>query len=58
MGPYVAAQVGIFGDLTRDGGAVTADDLLLWRRMQFAPADTLYKTTLPYKLQMDVTACV
>lgn len=52
--PY-EMRVGVFPDLT-DNGGVDSDDLLLWRRMQFPRADVLYRTTLPYKLQVDNTA--
>lgn len=48
-------QVGIFGKITGEG-SISTDDLYLWRRTQFPAADPLYKTTLAYKLQLDVTA--
>jgi hypothetical protein len=51
----VTLTVGVFGDLTGDG-AVSGDDLALWRRAQFPRADVLYRTTLPYKIQIDLTA--
>jgi len=52
-----ALTVGVFPDLTRDA-AVSSDDLLLWRRRQFARTDVLYRTTLPYKVLLDTTAYV
>ena len=54
--PFVLT-VGVFADLTRDG-AVSSDDLLLWRRRQFARTDVLYRTKLPYKVLQDTTAYV
>jgi hypothetical protein len=47
--------VGVFPDVT-DDGVVGADDLALWRRAQFPRADVLYRTTLPYKIQIDLTS--
>ena len=44
--PY-ELRVGVFPDLTDDGGKVASDDIFLWRRMQYARADLLYRTTLP-----------
>lgn len=44
--PY-ELRVGVFPDLTDDGGKVSSDDIFLWRRMQYARADLLYRTTLP-----------
>jgi hypothetical protein len=52
--PY-ELRVGVFVDLTADGG-ISSDDLHMWRRMQFPRADVLYRTTLPYKLQLDMTS--
>ena len=51
----LALTVGLFGDLTRDG-LMTQDDLALWRRAQYPRADLLYRTTLPYKIQVDLTS--
>ena len=51
----ISLLVGVFGDLTSDG-AVNNDDLALWRRAQFPRADVLYRTTLPYKIQVDLTS--
>jgi hypothetical protein len=52
--PY-SVRVGVFGDLTQDS-TVSPDDVYLWRRMQFPRADVLYRSSLPYKLQVDMTA--
>lgn len=52
--PYVLT-VGVFDDITGDG-AVDGDDVLLWRRMQYPRADVLYRTSLVYKLQIDLTS--
>ena len=52
--PYTV-KVGVFTDTTRDD-VINADDIYFWRRMQFPRADVLYRSTLPYKLQLDVTA--
>jgi hypothetical protein len=53
----VELAVGVFPDLTRDG-AVTSDDVLLWRRRQFPRTDALYRSKLPYKVLQDTTAYV
>jgi hypothetical protein len=47
--------VGVFPDVT-DDGVVSSDDLALWRRAQFPRADVLYRATLPYKIQVDLTS--
>lgn len=52
--PYTLT-VGVFPDVTQDGN-VTSDDIFLWRRMQYPRADVLYRTTLPYKIQIDLTS--
>jgi hypothetical protein len=52
-----ALTVGVFPDVTRDG-AVSSDDLLLWRRRQYPRTDVLYRTKLPYKVLQDTTAYV
>ena len=49
----IALTVGVFPDLTQDG-AVGGDDIALWRRAQYPRADLLYRTTLPYKIQVDL----
>lgn len=49
--------MGVFPDLTRDG-AVSSDDVLLWRRRQYPRTDVLYRTKLPYKILQDTTAYV
>lgn len=51
----IALTVGVFPDVTEDG-VVGKDDLALWRRAQYPRADVLYRTTLPYKLQVDLTS--
>ena len=51
----IALTVGIFPDVTEDG-EVGPDDLALWRRAQYPRADVLYRTTLPYKIQVDLTS--
>lgn len=52
--PYTLS-VGVFTDVTQDG-AVDADDVNLWRRFQYPRADVLYRTSLPYKIQVDMTS--
>lgn len=52
--PYIAT-VGIFPDITQDQ-TVNSDDIYLWRRTRFPKADVLYRSTLPYKIQVDMTA--
>jgi hypothetical protein len=52
--PYTLT-VGVFPDVTQDG-KMSSDDLFLWRRMQYPRADVLYRTTLPYKIQIDLTS--
>ena len=51
----IALAVGVFPDVTEDG-FVGKDDLALWRRAQYPRADVLYRTTLPYKIQVDLTS--
>jgi hypothetical protein len=51
----ITLRVGVFPDVTGDG-AVGGDDLALWRRAQYPRADVLYRTTLPYKIQVDLTS--
>jgi hypothetical protein len=55
--PYTA-QVGVFGNLTGGAGGVGPNDLHFWRRHQFPRAGLEYRTALPYKLQLDVSAYV
>jgi hypothetical protein len=54
--PY-SIRVGVFPDVTQDS-TISSDDIYLWRRLQFPRSDVLYRTTLPYKLQVDMTAYV
>jgi hypothetical protein len=51
----IVLSVGVFPDVTEDG-LVDGDDLALWRRAQYPRADVLYRTTLPYKIQVDLTS--
>ena len=51
----ITLTVGVFPDVTEDG-LVGGDDLALWRRAQYPRADVLYRTTLPYKIQVDLTS--
>ena len=51
----IILRVGVFPDVTQDG-TVSGDDIALWRRAQFPRADVLYRSTLPYKIQIDLTA--
>jgi hypothetical protein len=51
----ITLTVGIFPDVTEDG-VISGDDLALWRRAQYPRADVLYRTTLPYKIQVDLTS--
>jgi hypothetical protein len=51
----IALSVGVFPDVTEDG-LVGKDDLALWRRAQYPRADVLYRTQLPYKIQVDLTS--
>jgi hypothetical protein len=51
----ITLRVGVFPDVTGDG-AVGGDDLALWRRAQYARVDVLYRTSLPYKIQIDLSS--
>ena len=51
----ITLTVGVFPDITEDG-FVSGDDLALWRRAQYPRVDVLYRTTLPYKIQVDLTS--